>query len=398
MFSSLRQIKTIAGRWLLVGLLFFSFGLWFLPFGFWGCGGSTEDSEDGSTSPEKDATAPTLSTLKDSSGNTLASTGSTVRVSSSFLFTFTEAMDTTSLSTNTVTLSCNGTAVTGKVAASTDSDGIADNEFTFDPDANISQRRSCTLTVVGGSDGVKDATGNPLAENLAYTMTSGCGSSDDFSNAETLANCFVFSNSSNQKNAAGGSSGAAITLASERVKLDHSTDFISVENGFNTVPSLAKEVSGDFSAEITFTSMFLEATTTIVGIGVAPTMGEGTSNLLLCGQVATGCSTTTYTSGTLAAQGGSSCALTEVAMAGSINLTVSTSITLRVVRSGTTFSCFRKAEGQSSFTQIGNNITQPNLSGNLFLAIYGASYGMGGTTEFTADNLTFNSGSAVEQD
>lgn len=158
-----------------------------------GCGRTVDSSlvETSSDSPS----APTITSLKNSSGTTLAS-GDNIGTSDSLKIVFSETMLASSLNTSTLALTDEASvSVAAIVTEDTDSDGIEGNEFSINPDANLKQLSSYTFSVVGGADGVQTASGGIMEGNESYQLSTVCEFSDDFSNAETIAvntGCYEF--------------------------------------------------------------------------------------------------------------------------------------------------------------------------------------------------------------
>lgn len=83
--------------------------------------------------------------------------------------TFNEAMDSSSVTTATFSLSGpSGAAVPGTVSY-----GTATNIATFTPSSPLSSGTTYTYLIKGGSNGVKDISGNGLSSNFACSFTTG---------------------------------------------------------------------------------------------------------------------------------------------------------------------------------------------------------------------------------
>jgi hypothetical protein len=107
-----------------------------------------------------DTTAPTVTTTSPASG----ATGVAATVSPTA--TFSKAMDPTTFTTTTVSLKRGTTAVTVTVAYDP-----ASKTVTLHPTANLAAATSYTVTISGGSAGVKDLEGNALAVDKTWTFT-----------------------------------------------------------------------------------------------------------------------------------------------------------------------------------------------------------------------------------
>src|ERR671920_635689 len=110
-----------------------------------------------------DTTSPTVSTVAPAEGATDAAVDANVEA------TFSEAMDEISVESP------------GNFALAKDSDGSsvaatvsydpATKKATLDPDASLDPQSTYTATVKGGTDGVKDSSGNPLASDEVWSFT-----------------------------------------------------------------------------------------------------------------------------------------------------------------------------------------------------------------------------------
>ena len=109
-----------------------------------------------------DTTPPTVTAV----GPAPAATG--VVVTANISGTFSEAMAVATLTTATVTLVPEGS--TTPVAATVTYDG-ASRTVTLDPTANLATNTLYTVTIKGGTTGVKDLAGNPLAVDSVWTFT-----------------------------------------------------------------------------------------------------------------------------------------------------------------------------------------------------------------------------------
>ena len=109
---------------------------------------------------EKDTTAPTVSSISPTDGQT------GVSISENISVTYSEAMDTASVTTNTSDTSCSGsfqlssdTFSTCVQMSSSPSSSNSDKTFTIDPSSNLSYATSYKIRV---TTGVKDSAGNVL--------------------------------------------------------------------------------------------------------------------------------------------------------------------------------------------------------------------------------------------
>jgi hypothetical protein len=111
-----------------------------------------------------DATPPTVTTLSPADASTLVCLSKTVSA------TFSEAMDASTISTTSFAVSDAGVPVPGPVSYDAPS-----QVATFVPTAvaGFAASRSITVTVLGGSGGVKDLAGNALAANRVASFSTG---------------------------------------------------------------------------------------------------------------------------------------------------------------------------------------------------------------------------------
>ena len=128
-----------------------------------------------------DTTAPTVASVSPAPGATGVAVGSNVAA------TFSEAMDAATITTSTFTLAKAGTATPVPATVSYGASATA----TLNPGADLEPGVTYTATVKGGSGGVKDLAGNPLAQDKVWSFTTaGSGSpsslaSDSYSRVVT---------------------------------------------------------------------------------------------------------------------------------------------------------------------------------------------------------------------
>jgi hypothetical protein len=116
------------------------------------------------TGAAADATPPTVTVVSPTDGSTL------VCLSKAISATFSEAMDASTISTTSFTVSDAGVPVPGTVSYDAPS-----QVATFVPTAaaGFAASRSFTVTILGGSGGVKDLAGNALATNRVASFGTG---------------------------------------------------------------------------------------------------------------------------------------------------------------------------------------------------------------------------------
>jgi hypothetical protein len=114
-----------------------------------------------------DTTPPTVASVIPSPGVGNVSTDSTVSA------TFSEAVDAATIGTSTFTLvDLSNLTVLIPAAVSYNS---ATKTAILDPTSALIPSRTYRATVIGGSNGVKDAAGNPLAANYVWSFTTASG-------------------------------------------------------------------------------------------------------------------------------------------------------------------------------------------------------------------------------
>jgi hypothetical protein len=108
-----------------------------------------------------DATPPTISGVTPANGVTDAALDANVEA------TFSEAIDPSTLTGTTFTLSKSyGTPVPATISYDPST-----KRATLNPDAPLDPQSAYTATVKGGTDGVKDSSGNPLADDKVWSFT-----------------------------------------------------------------------------------------------------------------------------------------------------------------------------------------------------------------------------------
>jgi hypothetical protein len=111
----------------------------------------------GCTPPTVNSTSPV---------NNATGIASTANVSA----TFSEAMDQSTLTTSTFTLTKQGS--TSPIAATVGYSSPT-NTATLNPNSDLASNATYTATIMGGSTGAKDQTGNAMAQDHSWTFTTG---------------------------------------------------------------------------------------------------------------------------------------------------------------------------------------------------------------------------------
>jgi hypothetical protein len=112
-----------------------------------------------------DTTPPTVASTSPTAGANDVGIGTLVTV------TFSEAMDAATISASTFELRDTG----GTLVAAAVTYDAATNTATLAPDSTLANTTTYTATVKGGANGVKDAAGNPLADDKIWSFTTEAG-------------------------------------------------------------------------------------------------------------------------------------------------------------------------------------------------------------------------------
>ncbi|MBL1262769.1 N,N-dimethylformamidase beta subunit family domain-containing protein, partial [Methylomicrobium sp. RS1] len=124
--------------------------------------------------PGPDTTAPTVTSRSPSAGATGVATGTAVTA------TFSEAMDPATLTSSTFQLQAGSNPPVSATVS------YAANTATLTPASALAANTAYTATVKGGSTGVKDLAGNPLAADATWSFTTGSGGSVACTGASSL--------------------------------------------------------------------------------------------------------------------------------------------------------------------------------------------------------------------
>ncbi|MGN7201693.1 CBM96 family carbohydrate-binding protein, partial [Arthrobacter sp. SAFR-044] len=114
----------------------------------------------GGGSGSGDTTAPTVAATSPTAG----ATG--VAVTANVTGTFSEAMTASTVTSTTFTLAAGATAVPATVTYDS-----TNKVATLNPNADLAAGTTYTATIKGGTSGVKDTAGNPLASDRTWTFT-----------------------------------------------------------------------------------------------------------------------------------------------------------------------------------------------------------------------------------
>ncbi|WP_240720828.1 Ig-like domain-containing protein [Pseudarthrobacter sp. NamE2] len=117
-----------------------------------------------------DTTAPTVTGTSPAGSTTGVAAGTNVTG------TFSEAMNATTITTSTFTLMAPGATTPLSAAVTYDS---TSRVATLNPSADLAAGTTYTATIKGGSTGVKDLAGNPLASDQVWTFTTASASTTD---------------------------------------------------------------------------------------------------------------------------------------------------------------------------------------------------------------------------
>ena len=120
------------------------------------------DSSPASRTWTVDITAPTVSETSPPDGKTGVARSANVTA------TFSEAMTASTLNKSTVKVVKKGS--TKPVGTTVSYDAVA-KKVTLNPNVNLASRTTYAATIKGGSTGVKDLVGNPLAQDKVWSFT-----------------------------------------------------------------------------------------------------------------------------------------------------------------------------------------------------------------------------------
>jgi len=121
---------------------------------------STFTTEEQAPPPKPDTTPPTITGFNPANGT------SNVAITAAPQITFSEALNASTVNSSTVRLLDGSTPV-----AATVSYNASNFTATITPAAALSNSKTYTISVLGGSSGVKDAAGNALAQTATSTFT-----------------------------------------------------------------------------------------------------------------------------------------------------------------------------------------------------------------------------------
>lgn len=333
---------------------------------------------------------PYLVALKDGEGEMVAEAGGLLETSDTFLLSFSQGMNAANPSPNALTLSCGDRSLLGTVSSVPDTDGIAENEFLFTPrEGGLCPLTTCTLAVE--ANGLKSASGKDLLEEASFTFQTGDQAGTIFTE---FSECYLFNNIAARANEAGSlaENGADLNVedvaAGKSIKMTMTSQNTLITNGFSTVPSFAEKVSGDFTADLLVGSMTVEGPLPLIGLAVVDSMAEGFQDLAVCSLDLNTCFTRGISEGlTIENASDASCSLSAQSLF-EVLTTFSANTTLRITRQGTRFRCYRRLSGESDFTAVGNEMTIPGLSGDLFVAVTGESNSNQGTNYFNLSSFS----------
>jgi hypothetical protein len=208
-----------------------------------------------------DTTAPTLS------GVTPADGATNVTVADNIQADFSEAVDVSTINGSTFTLGKQGS---GQSVTATVSYDAATRKAKLDPDADLDPSATYTAVVKGGSSGVKDSAGNPLAGDTAWSFTTAAPPPPDTTPPETTIDSGPSGTLS--------SSSASFTFSSNETggtfwcKLDAGTfaacttpkTYDGLSNGSHTLEVRATDAAGNTDATPASRTWMVDTTAPVV--------------------------------------------------------------------------------------------------------------------------------------
>ena len=191
-----------------------------------------------STTPPVDNTPPTVTSTSPANGATNAATSSAITIA------FSEALNASTVTSSTVQLLDGATPVSASVTYN-----AANNTVTITPTAALANSKTYTISILGGTSGVKDVAGNALAQAFTSSFTTAA--------ATVASSSSIWSNTTVPVSVDAGD-GAAVNLG---------VKFTADTSGFITGIKFYKSVAntGVHTASLWSSSGQLLATGTFVG-------------------------------------------------------------------------------------------------------------------------------------
>jgi hypothetical protein len=195
-----------------------------------------------------DTTPPTVTVMSPANGATNVATTTTVSA------TFSEALNAATVTNSTFTLAAGATGITATVAYNS-----ANNTATLTPSAALAPSTTYTATLTGGSNGIKDVAGNPLAANVAWSFTTGVAdttpptvnSTTPANNATGIATSTTVSAVFSEALNAATVTNTTFTLAAGATAVTATVAYNSANNTATLTPSAALAPSTIYTATLT---------------------------------------------------------------------------------------------------------------------------------------------------
>jgi len=317
------------------------------------------------------ASTPTASlsgtVLSTGSSGTIATSGTTDisgATTAPLTLTFSTAMSNSTVTAGTTFQCPSGTSLSPTLAT-------ADNTiYTITPTAALPQISNCVLNL---AETIEDSNGNALAAT-SYNYTTGCSTSDDFSNSSTLSSCWTAANAS----------GATIAIAGDVLNMSTSTT-----SGFSFVQENKTFANDNVTVTVSIpTFSGINSSNDICGLWIQDESSQQTGIMALVepdgGNIVINAAYVDGSSDNLSASLG----------AGSDSSVLAGTLFLKIAQSGTSLTVSYRVGSSGAFTDIVTKTVNYGSSKKIGLLL--KSDGTG-TTNCQYANFTVTGGTATGQ-